>query len=247
MCGRYTLQVIDLDELAAEHEWEISEKAAEWQPRYNLAPTQDGLVVTHEAEQERAKVRLYRWGLVPSWAKDPKIGSRMINARGESVADKPAFRRAFARRRCLVLADGFFEWRREGKKKIPTYIRLASGQSMAFAGLWERWKTPEEEWLHTYTVITCEPNELVAPIHDRMPVILAPEDYDAWIAPREVDPDELRSLIRPHAGVEMEAFEVSVAVNRVANDAPELIEPAAEPRRTDWEQVGLFGDRGDES
>jgi putative SOS response-associated peptidase YedK len=167
---------------------------------------------------------LLRWGLIPSWAKDPSMGDRMINARAETVAEKPSFRRALQKRRCLVLADGFYEWRKEGKTKTPMYIRLRSHEPFGFAGLWETWKSPEGEAIHSCTVITTTPNSLMESIHNRMPVILSREGESSWLDRAIETPERLLPLLIPYSANAMEAYAVSSMVNNPRNDAPACIE-----------------------
>jgi putative SOS response-associated peptidase YedK len=222
MCGRFTLTVdpADLQLLL-----NLGELPSELSPRYNIAPTQPVAVVADPASR---RVEMFRWGLIPSWAKDPSIGSRMINARGETLDEKPAFRAAFKRRRCAVLADGFFEWQKieEGQRtlKRPYHIRLASGKPFAFAGLWEMWKSSEGEDVRTCTIVTGEPNSLMQPIHDRMPVILDAESMWEWLDP-DATPVGLRALLEPYPADQMEAYVVSTLVNKPENDVPECIAP----------------------
>ena len=169
--------------------------------------------------------RNLRWGLIPSWAKDPAMGSRMINARSETVASKPAYRSAFRERRCLILADGFYEWRPVDKGKQPYYIALQSGDPFAFAGLWERWEGPDGTVLETCTLLTTEPNDLVRPIHDRMPVILAETNYHLWLDTSVEKPDALKPLLGPYPADTMEAFPVGLQVNNPRNDEPSCVDP----------------------
>ena len=178
MCGRFTL-TSSPEELARRFGLD---DAAELVPRYNIAPGQDVLAVRADADGRRRADGL-RWGLVPPWAPDPSVGSRMINAKGETLAEKSSFRNAFKKRRCLVLADGFYEWRKEGKDKIPTYIFQKSREPFAFAGLWETWKSPEDEVIRSCTIITTEPNAYMSPIHNRMPVLLSEEAEALWLDP----------------------------------------------------------------
>lgn len=192
-------------------------------PRYNVAPTQDVSVVLNESP---TRLSVVQWGLIPGWAKDPGIGAQMINARAETVAEKPAFRSAFKKRRCFVLADGFYEWRKEGdgKTKTPMYLRLKSGEPFALAGLWEVWNSPEGEPRRTCTIITTEPNELVAPIHNRMPAILPRDAEAAWLD-GSLEPAALMALLKPYPADQMQAHAVSRRVNAPQNDEPALIEP----------------------
>jgi putative SOS response-associated peptidase YedK len=194
-------------------------------PRYNVAPTQPVPVV--RLTEGKRQFALVRWGLIPSWVKDPRLFSLLINARGESVLDKPAFRNAMRRRRCLFLADGFYEWRREGDSKTPYYIRLKVGGPLAFAGLWESWMGPNGEEMETAAIVTTSANRTLAPLHDRMPVIVPPDAFDFWLS-RDVDGETAAALIAPARDELLEAHEVSPAVNRTANDSPDLIEPVPE-------------------
>lgn len=195
------------------------------QPRFNIAPTQPVAVVRFGPGARQ--LAWLKWGLVPSWARDASIGNRLINARAESVADKPAFRTAFRRRRCLVLADGFYEWRRTGAKKQPFFIRLRDDRPFAFAGLWESWEGADHSSLETCTILTTGPNELMKPIHDRMPVILASDDYEHWLDPAVQEPEQLAPLLRPYPSDAMLALAVGTHVNNPRNDGPECIVPAA--------------------
>ncbi len=225
MCGRFTLHVSP-EQIAAQFDVAEPEQLAD---RYNIAPTQPVGIVRLDRSATEREWSLVQWGLIPSWAKDPSIGARMINARGETVAEKPSFRAALRRRRCLVPADGFYEWKRTGSRKQPYYIRLRNQEPFAFAGLWEIWTGPDGSELHSCTVITTEPNELMADLHDRMPVILAAEDYDQWLGQgKDADAKEvelLRHLIRPFDADLMEAYPVSTKVNSPMYEGAALIEP----------------------
>lgn len=221
MCGRYTLStpgeaVAELLELAA---------VPRLAPRYNIAPTQETAVVRLMAG--RRELSELRWGLVPFWAADPAVGSRMINARSETAADKPAFRSSLRRKRCLVPADGFFEWRRTPAGKQPYLIGLAGGGPFAFAGLWDRWVPLEGAPIESFTILTTRPNELAAAVHDRMPVILPPRHHELWLDPAVTSPDRLRPLLTPFPAAEMAAHPVSAMVNKPANDLPECVQPLA--------------------
>lgn len=211
MCGRYSLhaspEVVSLM-------FGLSEVPA-FQPRYNIAPTSQVLVVRTEGELRGAA--MVKWGLVPRWAKDAAIGARMNNARAETVAEKPSFREAYRKRRCLIPASGFYEWKAHGKLKQPYYIHPAAGELFAFAGLWERWEGPGGP-LETCAVITTEPNAVMAPIHERMPMIIAPADYGRWLAGSE-------GLLQPCPAATIAAHPVSRAVNRAANEGPDLLLP----------------------
>ncbi len=198
-----------------------------WMPRYNIAPTQPVAVIPNTGDNT---LSMYKWGLIPSWSKDPAIGDRMINARAESLAEKPSFRNAYRRRRCLVLADGFFEWQQNpaSKSKQPMYIRLKGSQPFAFAGLWELWHSPDGSEIRSCTIITTQPNSLLEPIHNRMPVILSPEDYKQWLATEDQHPDQLNKLLVSYPADEMIAFPVSKMVNSPEYDSPEIIKPIGE-------------------
>ncbi|TFG71306.1 MAG: SOS response-associated peptidase [Anaerolineales bacterium] len=218
MCGRFSLWLELTDLIKAFPDFVFPESVA---PRYNIAPTQSVAVVTNNPDKN---VEFFRWGLVPSWAKDPAIGSRMINARSETVTEKPSFRAAFRRRRCLILADGFYEWQKdaESRSKTPMYIRLATGKPFAFAGLWEFWQ-PDTTPLLTCTILTTVPNSLMAPIHDRMPVILPEEKYDFWLTADEEEKRALKDCLQPFSAKDMIAYPVSTYVNNPRNDSPECI------------------------
>lgn len=222
MCGRFTLT---LDPVELRQAFNLGEMPEEWIPRYNIAPTQPVAVVTDAATR---KVEFMRWGLVPSWAKDISIGSKLINARGETIAEKPSFRSAFAKRRCLVLADGFYEWQKTGAKSpsIPYYIHIEDNSPFAFAGLWEFWRSPEGDGLTTCTIITTEPNARIAPIHDRMPVILNPQTAWEWLGTGT--PEALLKLIKPYPAEELVAYRVSRMVNDPSKDTAALVKPQAE-------------------
>ena len=221
MCGRFTLGATAAT-LAAQFDLA---NVPTWTPRYNIAPTQEVLVVRQPSPQANREARLHRWGLIPPWAKDPSIGTRMINARAETVATKPAFRRAFKERRCLLLADGLYEWQRQERRKQPFYIRLRDGRPFAFAGLWEHWEGSEGMAIQSCTILTTTSNEVVGRIHDRMPVILSPTDYDRWLDPSIQEPVVLQTLLRPYPADEMTAYPVSTLVNSPANDNPGCTEP----------------------
>lgn len=197
--------------------------APQLSPRYNIAPTQDVAVVRAGTSGSRELAMLH-WGLVPAWAKERDVGNRMINARAETLAEKPAFRAALRARRCLVLADGFYEWQKLPTRKQPYHVRLRDGRPFGFAGLWERWNSPEGEALESCTIVTTVPNEVVAPIHDRMPVILAAEDVGAWLEPGQRDVTAILPLLRPYPAELMKAYPVGLRVNSPANDDPRCLE-----------------------
>ena len=222
MCGRFTL-TLNPDEL--QEQFGLSEPPpTQLVPRYNIAPTQAVAVIANNSDR---KLELFQWGLIPSWAKDPKIGNKMINARAETLAEKPSFRTALKRRRCLVVADGFYEWKKTGSGKTPMYIQLKDGQPFGFAGLWEAWQSPEDGLIKTCTIITTTPNALMEGIHDRMPVILPREAYDRWLAPEELPAAETLPLLQPYDAAQMRAVQVSTRVNSPAVDSAECILPVA--------------------
>ena len=215
MCGRFTI-FADPGRLAERFDASLPPDGL--RPRYNAAPTQSLPVLLNEGDRV---IQLLRWGLVPFWAKDASIGSQMINARAETLAEKPSFRNALKKRRCLVLADGFYEWKKTTTGKAPMRISLASGEPFAFAGLWEIWDAPEGDKLRTFTIITTTPNDLVEPIHNRMPVILRPELEPLWLD-NDADKDAWLDVLRPYPAELMTAYLVSKRVNFVSNDDPEL-------------------------
>ena len=223
MCGRFVLAV-DPADLEASFVGVELPPAGAMQPRYNIAPTQPVAVITNSAER---KLEFFNWGLIPSWAKDPKIGNRMINARAETLAEKPSFRAAYKRRRCLIPTNGFYEWQRhpDSKTKTPMFISLTSGKPFAFAGLWESWHSSEGDLVLSCTIITTTPNELMEPIHNRMPAILSAEAYDVWLAPGEQSGVKMQSLLAPYPAAEMQAYAISTFVNSPRNDSPECILP----------------------
>jgi len=224
MCGRFTL-TIDPYHLQEAFPWAVIPN--DLQPRYNIAPSQPVAVIPNTGDN---KVALYKWGLIPSWSKDPAIGDRMINARSESLAEKPSFRNPYRRRRCLILADGFYEWKQNPgmKSKQPVFIHLKDNRPFAFAGLWELWNSPDGSEIRSCTIITTQPNSLLEPIHNRMPVILPPDAYKLWLAPEEQQPAQLNSLLVPYPADEMVAFPVSKMVNSPEYDTPDLVNPVGQ-------------------
>ncbi len=217
MCGRFTRsQSIP----AIAEEFGVEEVSCDLGPSYNIAPTQKVAVVITDGVKQLVPVR---WGLVPSWAKDLSVGNRMINARAETITEKASYRNAFKKRRCLVVADGFYEWQGQGVAKRPVYIRLKSGKPFGFAGLYEVWKSPEGEEVKTCAIITTDANELMKPIHDRMPVIIPSELQDEWLDPKTADPSHLLGLLKPSPSEGMEAYPVSKLVNSPRNNSPECI------------------------
>ncbi|MGF1570175.1 MAG: SOS response-associated peptidase [Nodosilinea sp.] len=227
MCGRFTLTQ-SAETLAAAFNLADPPQVA---PRYNIAPTQPIAVIRAPAQDpeqlSRREFTYLTWGLVPSWAKDPKIGARLINARAETVAEKPSFRAAFKRRRGLIVADGFYEWQRTPEGKQPYYFQLENHRPFAFAGLWERWENGNGDVIESAVIITTVANEVLNPIHERMPVILEPEDYDDWLDSTVEKGQHLQALLRPYQAKIMVSFPVSTAVNNPRHDSPDCIQPLA--------------------
>ncbi|NJO42000.1 MAG: SOS response-associated peptidase [Cyanobacteria bacterium CRU_2_1] len=220
MCGRFTLSQ------SAETIAEVFQLSAvpQLEPRYNIAPTQPVCVIRTIAEPSEREFTYLYWGLIPSWAKDPSIGTRLINARAETVTEKPAFRAAFKRRRCLILADGFYEWQPLQKGKQPFYFQMEETQPFAFAGLWEHWESADGA-IESCTILTTEANEMLKPIHDRMPVILPPNAYDMWLNLEVQGGDRLHSLLRPYSSEAMSCYPVSLKVNNPRYDHSDCIHP----------------------
>ena len=216
MCGRFTQTAID-----RYAEFFRASAGILLHPNYNVAPSQQ-VVVCRRSEMGWRELSWLRWGLIPHWAKDPRTGYSMINARAETVADKPAYRSAFKHRRCLIPTDGFYEWKPGKPRKQPYFIHRRDGEPFAFAGLWEHWEL-EDLKIDSCTIIVTTANETVAPIHDRMPVILAPADFDRWLDP-EQDAAALLPLLKPYPEKELEAYPVGLAVNKPANNGPTLVE-----------------------
>lgn len=222
MCGRFTLTV-DPGQLQDAFPWvEFPEDISQ---RFNIAPSQPVAVIPNDGLN---RLDFFNWGLIPFWAKDKKIGNRLINARSETLAEKPSFRGSFKYKRCLVLADGFYEWRKVPgvSTKTPMYIHMKDKKPFAFAGLWDNWHSKDGSEIRTCTIITTEPNSLIAEIHNRMPVILPADTYSDWLHEGEHDQALLSSFLKPYQGEEMEAYAVSRSVNSPQNDSPECIIPA---------------------
>jgi len=219
MCGRFEIHSVPqiIAEIFGITEWDI-----EYPPRYNIAPSQDILIVINDGKRKLIKSR---WGFVPSSFSDLNTGYRMINARAETVAGSLAFKSAFEKQRCLVVADGFYEWRKEGTTRKPFYVRLRSHKPFGFAGLYNVWRSPDGEPLTTSTIVTTDANELIMPIHDRMPVIIPADKYDTWLGPAVLDSSALLEVLNPYPPGEMELFPVTPKVNSVAHDSPENIRP----------------------
>ena len=222
MCGRFTLAIEQGD---LESEFKGVDFPTQFAPRYNIAPSQPVLAILNDG---KSRADFLMWGLIPSWAKVPAIGNRLINARGETLAEKPAFRGPFKYTRCLILADGFYEWQSSpaAKTKVPHYIQMADGRPFGFAGLWSEWRSADGSPVRSCTIVTTSPNSLLATIHNRMPVILQSEDRAAWLDPSPAPAEAMSRLIKPYPSDHMRAFPVSTLVNDPKNDRPECIRPA---------------------
>ncbi len=220
MCGRFTVQMPSADVAFA---FGVQETARALPPSYNVAPGQEVPVVVDEGSGRRLDA--FRWGLIPSWAKDQAIGYKMINARAETLAEKPSFRQALLKRRCLILADGFYEWKAEGGRKVPYHITLEGGGVFAFAGLWEVWRPPEGSAVRSCAIITMGANDFMRPLHHRMPAILPPESHGPWLDPANHDRDALLALLAPYPSDRMAAHAVSQEVNSPRNNSPRCLLP----------------------
>lgn len=221
MCGRYSQR--QSAEIIAQA-FQV-DNVPPLKPRYNIAPTQSVPTILQLSTSTNRQLKMLHWGLIPSWAKDSKMGSKLINARAETVAEKPSFRSAFRQRRCLVLADGFYEWQQqEDKQKQPFYFRMSDEHPFAFAGLWEHWEDKDTgKTIESCTLLTTEPNELMQSVHNRMPVILEPKNYDIWLDPEVKNPELLQPFLHPYPAEKMTSFPVSKAVNKASNDTAECI------------------------
>ncbi len=225
MCGRFALR---LPPKSMAEQFDIDEPL-DFAPRYNIAPTQPVLALRgrpgHESKKEFG---FFHWGLIPFWAKDPSIGYRLINARSETAAEKPSFREAFKYRRCLISADGFYEWQKLREQKRPFFFHMKENREFAFAGLWEHWSGPDGSEIESCAILTTDANALMAPVHNRMPVIIAPEDYELWLFADMRKKDDLTKLLSPFAEESMEAFPVTARVNNPRNEGPACVEPAGD-------------------
>jgi putative SOS response-associated peptidase YedK len=238
MCGRY--------KLTAKERWlseyfNIPAEDIEWAARWNVAPTDEVATIRQDRDEPKRVFAKMRWGLIPYWAKDASIGAKTINAVCETAAEKPVFRESMRKRRCLIPADGFYEWKQIGRKKKQAYnIGMKDDGLFAFAGLWDRWKDGSGNVIESCTILTTEANSLLKPIHNRMPVILHPDDYDLWLDPGVTDPARVADLLKPFDAQQMRVYPVSSAVNSVKNDSPECAEREMEPEEPDSVQRNLF-------
>ena len=219
MCGRFTLYK-PAEKIA--REFQLAE-VPKIEARYNIAPTQNILAIRHSPDGNEAV--MLRWGLIPSWAKDAAIGAKLINARSETVTEKPSFREPFKRRPCIIPADGFYEWQRTGTKKKPFYFKLKDDGLFGFAGLWDKWRSPDGERLETCSILTTDANEVLSAVHSRMPVVLSPDSYDLWLDEDLRKLDLRRELLRPYPAPEMTAYPVSTAINSPQHQGEELVQP----------------------
>lgn len=227
MCGRYRLS--RRKQLVEEYFGAVSEDD-DWIPRYNIAPSQPVVTIRQDAREPVRRHSTMRWGLIPSWAKDPSIGYKTINARAETVETTASFRDPFRSQRCLIPADGFYEWKKEGKTKQPYCFEVGDGELFAFAGLWDRWTGPQGEFIESCTILTTTPNSLLANFHDRMPVILGPDNHDLWLDPAFRNTTSVSEMLRPFESTMMRSYPVSTRVNQVQNDdvdCAKLLEPGA--------------------
>jgi putative SOS response-associated peptidase YedK len=224
MCGRFvrSTNIRDLGKI-----FDTEDVLSQLDPSYNIAPTQPIAVIMVDGKRKLVSMK---WGLIPHWAKDPEIGSRMINARAETIDEKPSFKHPLKRHRCLILADGFYEWKTEDKKKYPSYIHLKSSKPFAMAGIYDSWQSPTGEVITSCSIITTEANEFMKQIHHRMPVIINPEDYDVWLNPDVNDPVIIKNILsRPIDPGMMESHEVSPEVNSTSHNSPDCILPWKKP------------------
>jgi putative SOS response-associated peptidase YedK len=222
MCGRYRLS--RRKQIVEEYFNAVSGEE-DWSPRYNIAPTQPIPVIRQSPKEPVRELSLIRWGLIPSWAKDPSGSASMINARAETAGTKPAFRNALKSRRCLIPADGFYEWKRDGKTKQPFCFEVNQGQLFAFAGLWDRWKDPSGQWVKSCSILTTTPNSLTSSVHDRMPVILDRGAYDLWLDPGMKDATAASELLKPCDARLMRCYPVGTRINHAVNDDEECSRP----------------------
>jgi putative SOS response-associated peptidase YedK len=227
MCGRYRLS---RRKQRVEEYFDTESDEPEWTPRYNIAPSQPVPVIRQNPKEPRRELSLMRWGLIPSWAKDASVAARMINARSETVGTKPAFRDSLTNRRCLIPADGFYEWQRTEKVKQPYCFEVNDGELFAFAGIWDHWRDTNNNIVETFSILTTSPNAVTAAVHDRMPVILDPDSYDLWLDPGVQDASWASELLKPYDAQLMRCYPISTRINHVANDDEECSAPLELPQ-----------------
>ncbi|MBN1291040.1 MAG: SOS response-associated peptidase [Candidatus Latescibacteria bacterium] len=219
MCGRFAIGIPPFDAV----KYFNIEELVEFTPRYNVAPTEFAPVIIKREQSNKREIKMFRWGLIPPWSKDVKIGFQLINARAETVAEKPAFRSAFKNRRCLIPATGFYEWKKYDGKKQPMFIRMQDEKPFTFAGIWETWKAYDHTTIESFSIITTQSNDLLKEVHDRMPVILQKEDYDVWLDSEKSRQEELQSLLKPYPPDLMTFYRVESYVNDPQYEGPECI------------------------
>jgi putative SOS response-associated peptidase YedK len=235
MCGRYRLS---RRKQVVEEYFDVETEVEDWSPRYNVAPTQPVPVIRQHPKEPHRDLSLLRWGLIPSWAKDSSAVTSLINARSETAATLPAFRDAFQLRRCLIPTDGFYEWKRTRTVKQPYCFEMNDGELFAFAGVWDRWRGPDNQWIRSFSILTTTPNAVTSSVHDRMPVILGRENYDFWLDPGMTNVQAVSELLKPYNASRMRCYPVSNRVNQVQNDDAECSEPI---RLESTPQGQLFG------
>jgi putative SOS response-associated peptidase YedK len=232
MCGRYKLS--RRKQIVEEYFDSAASDVEDWSPRYNIAPTQQVPVIRQHPKEPVRQISIMRWGLIPSWSKDTSGAAQMINARSETAGTNPAFRDALKSRRCLIPADGFYEWKRDGKTKQPFCFEVNQGQLFAFAGLWDGWKDPKGNWIRTCSILTTSANAVAAAAHDRMPVILEPDGYDPWLDPGMQNVAAASELLKPYDAHLMRCCAVSTRINYVSNDDEECSRPVELSKSQAW-------------
>jgi len=237
MCGRITA-TFEFSDIRVR--WNLDRDLSLYTPRFNIAPETSSNIPVIVRYEDRNECRLMHWGLIPYWAADPTIGNRMINARAETLTEKPAFKHLVGSRRCIIPANGFYEWRKEGKRKIPMWVHLRNHEPFGLAGLWDVWRKPDGTSVESFTIITTEANELVRPIHNRMPVILRPADEEEWLDVSRTAFAKARSLLKRHPAELMDAHDVSTIVNSAKYDGPECIQPVSDDERPRAGQLSLL-------
>ena len=237
MCGRITA-TFEFSNIRVR--WNLERDLPTYTPRFNVAPETSPTIPVIVRQGGGNECRLMRWGLIPHWAKDPTIGNQTINARAESLTEKPAFKHLVGSRRCIIPADGFYEWRKEGKRKVPMWVYLKGKEPFGLAGLWDVWREPDGKRVESFTIITTEPNELVRPIHNRMPVILRPEDEEQWLDASRTPFVKAKSLLKPYSEEFMDAHDVSPIVNSAKYDGPDCIQPVSDEKMPSGGQLSLL-------
>ena len=237
MCGRFTA-TFEFSDIRVR--WNLDCDLPQYTPRFNVAPETSPNIPVIIRQKGGNECRLMHWGLIPHWASDPSIGNRMINARAETLTELPSFKLLVDRHRCIIPADGFYEWRKEGKRKIPMWVHLKTKEPFGLAGLWDVWRKPDGGKVETFTIITTEPNELIEPIHNRMPVILRPEDEENWLDVSRTSFAKARSLLKPYPEDLMDTHDVSLIVNSAKYDGPECIQPVSDDELPRTRQLSLL-------